>query len=226
MKRWLTILGLLLSGSLFGAGERPLQMEDFAWGIRLQTDGASPIYQLSMPLEVYRGVAHPDLSDLRLFNGSGHLIPHLLQAPPGSGPGEARCQPVAIFPLYGSRVADLQQLSLQMVQREPDGEIRLEQRRYQQTRDQVLRGYLVRLPELAGGERFEQLTLQWDPDQNGFMQGIRVERSRDLVQWHTLAGKRVIADLRFAGERLVRDGLPLSAGGGSISACARLRTSR
>lgn len=213
MRSWLALMGLLLSASLYGAGERPLQMEDFARGIRLQTDGSSPIYQLPIPLEVYRGIVRPDLSDLRLFNGNGDLIPHRLQTPPLSKPGEARRQPVAIFPLYGSRAADLQQLSLQLVQRAADGEIRLQQDRLRQTRDQVLRGYLVRLPELAVGERFEQLQLTWDPDREGFMQGLRVERSRDLEQWHTLAGKRVIADLRFAGERLLRDQLPLSTGG-------------
>lgn len=212
MKRWLLLLGLICSGSLSASAAGPLTLEDFAWGMELQADAASPIYQLSLPLVVYRGVAQADLADLRLFNGQGHLLPHVLQAPPRRTPGESRRQGVAIFPLYGSRAADLQQLSLQLVHREADGEIRLEQRQYQQTRDQLLRGYLLRLPQLAEGERLERLQLEWGSDQGGFMQTIRVEQSRDLLQWHTLAQKRVIADLQFAGERLVEAELPLAAG--------------
>ena len=151
MRMILLLTALVWSGGLWAENDQPLEQNDFAWGIPLEVETSSPFYQLPLPLAVYQGVSRADLGDLRLFNGKGHLLPHVLTLPPLSRPDEERLQAVKLFPLYGTRTADLQLLSMRFSRQTEAGQLTLEQRQLQHAQDEVLRGYLLQLWE--GEER-------------------------------------------------------------------------
>lgn len=210
MMRWVCLmLTLLCGGQLLADSPRGLEQDDFAWGIRLQPATASPFYQLELPLAVYRGVQRADLGDLRLFNGQGDRLPHELTLPTAQLPDRERTEPVALFPLYGSRTADLQLLSMRISRQDSSGSMSLEQHQLQRDREEVLRGYLLQLWQ---GERpltIRRLQLRWADASTGFIKRLRLEQSDDLTHWRALPGAAVMADLAFAGERLVRAEIPL-----------------
>ncbi len=210
MMRWVCLmLTLLCGGQLLADSPRGLEQDDFAWGIRLQPATASPFYQLEVPLAVYQGVQRADLGDLRLFNGQGDRLPHELSLPARQLPGRERIAPVALFPLYGSREADLQLLSMRISRKDSTGSMSLEQHQLQRAREEVLRGYLLQLWQGDQPRSIRRLQLHWADPSSGFIQRLRLEQSDDLTHWRPLAVSAVMADLAFAGERLVQADIPL-----------------
>lgn len=208
--RWLClIVALLCSDTLLANAADGLEQGDFAWGMRLDPASGSPFYQLPLPLAVYQGVQRADLADLRMFNGRGERLPHELSLPAADLPGRERIRPVALFPLYGSRAADLQLLSTRISRNDSAGSMSLEQHQFQRNRDEVLRGYLLQLWQGDRAPHIRRLQLRWPEPSPGFIQRLRLEQSDDLDHWRPLDVAAVIADLTFAGERLIRTEIQL-----------------
>ncbi|WP_428606414.1 DUF3999 domain-containing protein [Sedimenticola sp.] len=214
------LLWVLLCGGAVAAEPREaLEQGDFAWGIRLEPEVASPIYQLPLPQAVYQGVTRADLGDLQLFNGRGERLPHELQLPAKRLPGQESLQSIVLFPLYGTRAADLQRLSLRIRRESAAGVLTLEQQQMHRTQDDVLRGYLLQLWQGEQRPVIRRLTLHWPEPARGFMQRLKLEQSDDLISWRAVGGDQVIADLAYSGERLVKADIRLN---GSLDRFIRL----
>ena len=74
MKALIILLALAQGAAL--ATERP---DVFAYGIPIKAGAQSALYEVEIPLAVYRGVTRSDLGDLRVFNGAGETVPHALK---------------------------------------------------------------------------------------------------------------------------------------------------
>ena len=79
IRTWLTSLVGFLGSGLALATTATLQ--DFAYGLRVEAAGTGPIWELTLPEAVYRGVTRADLGDLRVFNAAGVVVPHALRLP-------------------------------------------------------------------------------------------------------------------------------------------------
>ena len=88
---YLFLLLLPLLGATAFAQEQTLSSHDFAYGIPLEVDGDGAIYSLPLPQEVYRYTTRKDLGDVRIFNGYGEVVPHMLQ--PGKSYQEVPREP-------------------------------------------------------------------------------------------------------------------------------------
>lgn len=84
-----------------------LSVNDFAYGLILDSKSRSPIYQVSLPTDVYQGVLRPDLGDIRVFNASGNEVPHLLESsrltifPKGKGKRKSTVKGSSASPAFG-----------------------------------------------------------------------------------------------------------------------------
>ena len=65
---WLTI-----SAAHAASGDSP---SDYAGSIPLTTSGNAAHYRIDLPIAVYAGIRHPDLSDMRVVNGAGEFVPY------------------------------------------------------------------------------------------------------------------------------------------------------
>jgi len=77
MKISVVLVALLLLGQTAGAGT--WTREDFAQGFDLEFRPTGAVHSLLLPEKIYTTVVHPDLADLRVFNGAGNAVPHLLR---------------------------------------------------------------------------------------------------------------------------------------------------
>ena len=190
------------------ASAAPLQMDDFAYGIPLQVDGDGAIYSLPMPAEVYRRALRTDLGDLRVFNGHGEVVPHLLQRESLRQPLAPRRIAAKLYPLptQGSEPAD-EELHIAI---DKDGTL--------------IDFYGGRLPlQGAGsGEYYlldaseadapvERLHLQWAAVTEPLLAQVSVYGSDDLNHWQSLVNKRTIAALHHQGFQLEQHSLTLPA---------------
>jgi len=76
--------------------------QDFAYGMRFETQGVAAAFRLALPLEVYRGVALANLADVAVFNERNEVVPHVVEVPRTQS--TVRQAPVSfpVFPIRGN----------------------------------------------------------------------------------------------------------------------------
>jgi hypothetical protein len=200
-----TFAALLLAASTCSlAAERPA---DFAYGIPLAMSGDEALYEVTLPSTVYRGVVRADLSDVRVFNGAGEVVPHAFR-PRKTGRVEAGgAHALTLFPLKAPADASIDGLSISM-RRAPDGtsSINVTSTGTSGTGEPRTLGYLV---DLSGFERaLRALEFDWSGGAN-FAGKLRIEASEDLGSWRTLANGAPLVNLEVGGQRLQQSRIEL-----------------
>lgn len=197
----------LLSAAL-PAQENPPRSGDFAYGIPLEVDGDGALYSLPLPQEVYRFATRGDLGDVRIFNGYGEIVPHLLQR--NETIKKALREPVALrfFPLYRDepwegqskhiRIADDGQGTIIDIERQPEE---------RESKQGPVVHYLIDASPLSAP--IEKLRFDWNEVEEGFLVSVNLEYSNDLVHWHHLIYEATLADLTHDGYRLRQQSITL-----------------
>jgi hypothetical protein len=208
VSRWF-IVGLLFSAGLAAGESLPVQKGDFAWARRLELADSAPFYRFHLPLEVYAEAQRSDLGDLRVMNGKGHVVPQRLQLPGQQETVEGEMVEAKIFPLYAKRETDIESIRIQSPVDGGDERVSLATRQRITGSDQVLHGYILRLTEEEQPPAVERLRLAWRVESQGFVHRLKVEYGDDLAHWQSRRSTAVIADLRYAGERLLQQEIEL-----------------
>jgi len=209
MKRYVFLLVLVMSLPVQAVQDSVMSPQDFAWGLSLTPKNDKPFYSIELPLEVYRGVQSDTLADVRVFNARGEVVPHELKSELEAKYQE-QVEDVTLFPVYARKEADAGTLTLKIQKEIADGQIALQARGPLRGSEEVLRAYILALPELIKGESYRGLELSWpQPERTGFVQVIEVESSSDLEHWRSLTGGTVILDLRQGSETLRKNSLSL-----------------
>lgn len=189
---------LLLAAAVASAAERP---EDFAYGARLEADGKEALYEVGLPATVYRGVAQPDLRDVRVFNGGGELVAHAWRTRRTEGTEGSPPVALTLFPLKAEAGATVEGLALS-VRRSADGTatVHVSSSAPSAAVEKRTVGYLV---DLTGFERaLRVIELDWKQPADGFAGKLRVDGSDDLDAWRTLVAAVPLVNLEVAGQRL------------------------
>ncbi|MDU9050945.1 MAG: DUF3999 domain-containing protein [Candidatus Electrothrix sp. Rat3] len=180
---------------------RPLQRDDFAYGMDLSISGNNAIYGLNIPAAVYQGCTRADLGDLRVFNAS-HTVAHLLR-PQVSKETKRPAQALPFFPLLndtqgtGSSPPDLHiatnsQGTIIDIRQDASGKS-----------SEVVTAYIL---DTSGLEQpADWLELAWEGQGEQFSTSVRLDSSDDLNNWHVQVQSAALAELRFGGHTLFRN---------------------
>jgi hypothetical protein len=177
---------------------------DFAYGITLQTDSLSAVYQAPVPIVVYQHTVRPDLGDIRVINGSGEVVPYGLRR--AAGEAEAHGGAVTalpMFPLRGASVEPSDALKLRLQTAGASVEI---DRPPVQAAPGAITGYLIDARGVAG--QVSALELAWDPGATDFSARARIDASDDLTQWRRVADGPLV-NLHYAGQQFLRQRIEL-----------------
>jgi Protein of unknown function (DUF3999) len=196
------ILGLLAAASVLAAGTPP---KDFAYCMQVVGTGDAAAYRLTLPLAVYQKVAHPDLADLRVFNGNGEQVPFALERP-ASGTVASAATALSVFPLKDDSGATLD--AIRVTIESGKGAINV-QTGGQRPPPGRINSYLVDSRALA--VPLSALRLEWPQDAADFAGRVRVEASDSLSDWRLVTSGAPIANLHSNSERLVEQRVELSA---------------
>jgi hypothetical protein len=205
---YLFLLLLSLLSTAVPAQEKHLSSRDFAYGIPLEVDGDGAIYSLPLPQEVYRYSTRSDLGDVRIFNGYGEVVPHMLQR--GKSSKEAKREPVALrfFPLYRNEPWDNEVKRIHIADDGKGTIIDIERQPGEEERKAgPVDHYLVDASSVEAP--IEKLMLDWDEVDEGFLTSVKVEYSNDLVHWQHLISEATLADLAYEGYRLSQKSITL-----------------
>jgi hypothetical protein len=187
-------LTLLAATSALAAGTSP---KDFAYRMQVVGTGDAAAYRVALPLAVYRKVVHPDLADLRVFNGNGEQVPFAVERPVAATVADAATA-LSVFPLKDDSGATLD--AIRVTIESGRGAINV------QTGGQTppsgrINSYLVDGRVLD--TRVSALRLEWPQDAADFAGRVRVEASDSLSDWRVVTGAAPVANLHSSGERLV-----------------------
>ncbi len=204
MIRGMGLLATLLLTATASAA--PLQMDDFAYGIPLQVDGDGAIYSLPMPAEVYRRAVRADLGDLRVFNGHGEVVPHLLQRESKTEVLAPRRIAARLYPLptQGIEPAE-EELHIAI---DKDGTL-IDFYGGRLPLQGAGSGEYYLLDASEAGAQLERLHLHWDAVSEPLLTQVSVDGSDDLSHWQSLVSKSTIAALHHQGFQLEQHSLEL-----------------
>jgi hypothetical protein len=178
---------------------------DYASAMQLTTQGAEALYRIELPVAVYAGVQHADLSDLRVFNAAKELVPFALAeaAPPSPNPAETFSPPV--FPVWAVPGKRTDQLDVRIEQRE-DGTLTsiktigapARPNAKQQAVNYIIDASAIELP-------IALLRPQWPSIPDNYIGHARVEASDDLKAWRPLVSGAPLVYLAQGQVRLQQD---------------------
>lgn len=176
--------------------------QDYGWGRALTTPESSPWYRVSLPADVYRQSAWPDLRDVRVFNHQGERVPFSLEkqnkAIAALPPTELRIFPLTTSPVESTNSDDLQGERVWL--RSSSGyEIKLESGRI----EGVGKSYLLVLPEnSAESISVSQLQLGWDKPAENWQGRAALYFSTDMREWVLLQKDAPLMDIASGDDRL------------------------
>lgn len=195
MKALIILLALAQGAAL--AAERP---EDFAYGIPVQAGAQSALYEVEIPLAVYRGVTRNDLGDVRVFNSTGETVPHALKPREALHATAVTAARLPVFPLRGAS-GDKTDASHIRIQKRGDGTIvSIQNLPRAGVQERLLRAYLIDASLVK--RPIQSLELDWQSDADGFVGKIKIEGSDDLNAWRVVTDHAALARLNFGGFKL------------------------
>lgn len=195
---WLPMAG-------FANDTAPDAPQDYAWGMHLESEGASPFWQITLPSQVYEQTVWPDLRDIRVFNSKGEAVPFALtpQRQPQRAP-----QPVAlkVFSLDIKHIKQEGQNSLTV--KMPGGtEVHL-------AGDDVTRisqSFLLTLPDgQTTALPVALLRLNWTKPAQNWQAKVDLFYSDNLKEWYQLSEDSPLMDLTSGSDQLKLNTLPSS----------------
>ena len=171
--------------------------KDFAYRMEVTGTGETAAYRVTVPLAVYQKIVHPDLADLRVFNGNGEQVPFAIERPvAGTAAGAATA--LSLFPLKDDSDATLD--AIRVTIESGKGSINVQTGNQAQQSDRIGR-YLV--DGRALDVPVSALRLEWPQDAPDFAGRVNVEESDSLTDWRIVRSAAPIANLHSTADRLV-----------------------
>ena len=191
------LIATILLVPILAAAEQP---RDFGYGIPLQTSGQAALFQIEVPRPVYEGVVRADLGDVRVFNGTGEVVPHAVR--PRITATKETPEPVSVtlFPIRTDAPAGVEGVDLHLDKRGDRTVIDLRTREGKPAGGTKLVGYLADARALDRPIQAIKLELPAGADE--VVARVTIEASDDLRQWATLASGAAVVMVSSGGQRL------------------------
>lgn len=196
MSRTALMLALWCAAAQAGTELTP---RDFAYVMPVSTPVVAAAYSATLPLDVWRGSAHPDLRDIRVFNGRGALVPYELrplQVTAGSPP-QAPALPLFPLPMDARVTLDGVRISVESRGTAVDVHTGAAQPAAARTAS-----YLIDARALA--QPLDGFRLHWANGAADFTGSLRVEASDDLAAWRLIEAGAPIVNLTAGSAQLVQ----------------------
>lgn len=199
MTQVFVFIAYFLMSAMAAAAEKPA---DFAFGITIEATGSEALYDVTLPAAVYQGVTQRDLSDVRVFNGAGEVVPHAWRARRTEKAEAGATLSLTLFPLKAAAGASLDAMSIR-VNRSAGGAVTVDVKSggAPATAQQTV-AYLIDVS--AQDRALRAIDLDWKAGDggDGFAGKLRIDTSDDLSNWQSLVTDAPLMNLEVGGQRL------------------------
>ena len=175
----------------------------YAYGLAIDAPPAVAYARLAIPSAVYEGVVHRDLSDMRIFNADGEVVPYAFVPRTYENAPLAQV-PLRMFPLYVSRDrGNVDGLALSVVRSASGTTVNVTSGEADVSPERVLGGYVLDVGEHE--DRIGALTFAMPAASAATSMRMRIDASDDLINWRTLRFDATLVLLEQGGHRLERN---------------------
>ena len=200
MNRPSALLILLLgTGSAAWSDEADVHPHDFAYGMPIEITAEGAAYRLTLPIDVYKGVAHYDLSDLRIFNARGDVVPYEIKSTASSAPTKSPEVLLPSFPLRADAQATLNGVRITVQSAGTAVDLRTSPGT---PSPPAITSYV--LDARACDQPLSAFLLHWPAGAAEFSGAARVESSNDLRVWRLERDDIPVLNLHTGGAELVQ----------------------
>jgi hypothetical protein len=189
------LIACLLAGT---AAADTVVRDDFAYGNLIVPSSPATGYRVALPADVYRAAVREDIGDLRVFNGSGEVVPYALQSPHREAVQKQSLHALPLFPLSPETGTSLDAIRITI--ESGRGAVNVQAQGAAKGKPTVVT-YI--LDARAVDRPLAALELEWAADAAEFAGRFRVEASDDLSAWRLVLPGAAIANLGSQAERLI-----------------------
>ena len=201
MKKSLFLL-LFVTASVC-AGEPVL--EDFAFGIELNTDSSAPIYRLPVPQQVYQKIYRSDLGDIRIFNSNGQRIPYAIRVQKTRETTRSYWVNLPVFPLKGNpeHLRRMENIEIRVNDNGRIIEIQYQDETGQD--DSIISSYIIDLSAVK--QDIDELVFDISDDAGSYLKSVYIEKSEDLNNWSMLVSNASLSRLQYGSHTLEKNNI-------------------
>jgi hypothetical protein len=176
----------------------------FAYGQAVVPTEAAGAYRVTLPLAIYQNTLNADLSDLRVFNDAGAVVPYSLSRPAEQSRPKEPAVPLPLFPLHGSPVLIN---GVQVTINSAGSAVSLQTQNGSGRQSSSARQYLLDAHD--SDTAYSALQLAWPDTAADFTGRLSVEISGDLAAWRAIVAGAPIANLHGSGQALIENHISL-----------------
>lgn len=205
MKKIILNSSLMLLLGLFLVGTAQTEnLKNFSHQARIKAEGKESFFHFPLTLEVYQNSLSPQLSDLRIFNAAGEMVPHALTVKTDIPQATVQQFELKNFPLYSDETSENRGIR---IRREKNGElVSIDPAKPTVTRK--LTGVILDASKIKVALTSLDISLT---EYKQPFQHFRIESSDDLKDWRTVQNSATITVLEQDGERIEQRRVELPA---------------
>lgn len=178
------------------ADAEPPVPDDFAYGMTVETEGQASLWQVWLPADVYQKATRPDLGDMRVFDASDQVVPHLLRSPEATLKEPPNPVSLPMFPLYRSDTRAGAGQSLRILTDDKGAVVDVIRESVPTDKEEVIFAYILDATKIE--QKPDRIILDWELDKTtGFSTTVSVDVSDDLSVWKRLVSNATLAELQF-----------------------------
>lgn len=201
---WLTLLPLAVQAETKLPTKR-----DFAYGVNVVSMSGHSILEMPLPDDVYAGALNNNLSDLRVFDQSGGILPHEICHAPAVEPAPPRMAELQLFPLRaGERAQAARGAHIEITTASGTGVSITEPGTQQPAAEaNAVSAYIVDLRQID--DPVVALRFNWSTADAASEAALRIEASEDLESWREVMQNVTLLRARAGGVELQRARIPI-----------------
>jgi hypothetical protein len=184
-------------------------LEQFARGYELKTDGSAAIYKLDLPQSIYQTTVRSDLGDIRVFNKDKKRVPHAIRRPESNQENGMIHLDLPFFPLPGTdNSRNNGGTSLEFKVADDGTIIKIQSGESFSVADNAdIRRYLI---DTSGVKQsIDEFEFELTGVESGFIKRAKLQYSDNLNDWYTLVDNFSIAELDYGSHKLHKNKLTL-----------------
>ena len=208
-----TVIGCLLSFTSMAVAATVMagapDLEQFARGYELKTDGSAAIYKLNLPQSIYQTTVRNDLGDIRVFNKDKKRVPHAIRRPESNQEKGMIHLDLPFFPLHESDISrNNGGTSLEFKVADDGTIIKIHSSKNFSVADNAdIRRYLI---DTSGVKQsIDEFEFELTGVESGFIKRAKLQYSDNLNDWYTLVDNFSIAELDYGSHKLHKNKLTL-----------------
>lgn len=178
---------------------------DFAYGIEITTKNNQAIQASVLPAHFYEHLRNSTLSDYRVFDSRGEIMPSLIKNP-NINTSKTETKPLNFYPIHAPLDKELDSLSLSLDREKNKLSVLIDDTNKTEEKSRLI-AYIIENSERTA---IDKLNFEWLKPETGFIKNIHLEHSSDLITWSNLKRDGSLSRLQHKNQMIGNNSIKIN----------------